>query len=252
MNLKKVIKNFLIMVPVMILISAPAIAQRVAFINSETIREHFIEAQQAEQRIQSMVEEWKREMAGLQKEIEALEFEIEKNRLIWSDDEKREKKDMLERKQVELKTFAKKRFEPGGEYDNIVKEIMRPVEEKIYAAVQKVAADERYDIILDQSIQPLPYVNFKYDMTVDVLRNLGVDVEELEKELQEKIKKDPRNKQPKSYEPRRRSRSRRINPNEREVQREETQQPEAEEQEENPNMDPRRRDKQPDQVPEIK
>ena len=60
--------------------------------------------------------------------------------------------------------------------------MMKPVEDKIYAAVQQVAADEGYDVILDKSSQNIPYMNAKYDLTVKVLRKLGVDVDKLEKE----------------------------------------------------------------------
>ena len=87
---------------------------------------------------------------------------------------------------------------------------MLPVEEKFMQAIQQVASKEKYDIIWDQSKQPLAYVNFKYDITLKVLKTLGIDVEALEKEQDEKIKKDPRNKEPeqsKTQKTRRRSRT---------------------------------------------
>lgn len=183
---------------------------RVGFVSSDIIRDKFIEANQAEQRIQSIVEEWKRELAAMQKNIENLEFEISKNRLIWSDEERVAKERELEQLKERRLQFARAKFEPNGEYDVTVKMIKQPVEEKIYAAIQEVSADKGYDLIWDQSVQPLAYVNFKYDITVSVLRKLGVDVAELEKELQKKISNDPRNqkRQPKTGS--RRSRSRRV------------------------------------------
>lgn len=170
-----------------------ATAQKVGFLSSKMIRDQLPDAKIAEQRVQTMVEEWKREIASMEEQIAAIEFEIKKNRLIWSESERankeKEYKSLILRKQQ----YAKEKFDAGGEYDVIVNEVMRPVEEKIYAAVQEVASKEKYDIIWDQSSQPLPYVNFKYDITLKILRLLGVDVEALEKEQQEKISKDPRN-----------------------------------------------------------
>ncbi len=55
-------------------------SQRVAFINSQLIRSKFTESQQAEQRNKSFVDEWKRELNSLQKNVENLKFEINKNR----------------------------------------------------------------------------------------------------------------------------------------------------------------------------
>lgn len=172
-----------------------AYAQRVGFISSDVIRKHLPEAQAANQRIQSIVEEWKRELDAIETNIKNMQFDIEKNRLIWSDKEKYDKETQLGDLQRSKVTFAKMKFEAGGEYDVTVETIMKPVEEKIYAAVQQVSAEEKFDIIWDKSVMPLPYVNFKFDLTVKVLKKLDVDVKELEKELEQKIDKDPRNKE---------------------------------------------------------
>lgn len=197
-------------------------AQKVGFISSNTIRERFLEAKQSEQRVQSIVDEWKRELAALQSQIDNLEFEIKKNRLIWSDQERQSKDMELQNLKTQREGYAKTKFEPNGEYDGIVKEIMKPIEEKIYAAVQEVAADQGYDIIWDQSTQPLAYVNFKYDITVKVLRKLGVDVDELEKELNKKIDNDPRNKEPEVKKSRRTSRTKKTQTKETEDNKTET------------------------------
>ncbi|MBM2814539.1 MAG: ompH [Ignavibacteria bacterium] len=176
-------------------------AQKVGFISSETIRDKFPEAKQTDQRINSMVEEWKREIDALEKEISALEFEIQKNRLVWSDDEKIEKEKDLEGKRSKRRDMAKMKFGSGGEYDNTARMLMQPIEDKIYAAIQEVSTEDGYDIIWDLSVQPLAYQNFKYDITVKVLRKLGVDVEQLEKEQKEKIDRDPRNQKKESATP---------------------------------------------------
>ncbi len=184
-------------------------AQKVGFMSSDALRANFPEAKAAEQRVQSIVDEWKRELASLQQQIENMEFESKKNRLIWTDTERSVKdKELLELSKAR-EAYAKVKFEPNGEYDQIVKEVMKPIETKIYAAVQEVSASDGYDIIWDQSTQPLAYVNFKYDITVKILRKLGVDVSALEKEQNDKIKNDPRNEQKETNKPRRRSRSQR-------------------------------------------
>lgn len=196
-------------------------AQKVAFISSDEIRKHFPAAKQADQRIQSIVDEWKREINAFETQIENLEFEIQKNRLVWSDDERKKKLEELEDLKKRKMLYSRTKFEPGGEYDQIVEQMMMPIEEKIYAAVREVSVEQGFDIVWDKSLQPLAYVNFKYDLTVKVLRKLGVDVDKLEEELDEKIKKDPRNIEKDTRQaPRKRSRSRRTQP--REIQREDS------------------------------
>ena len=175
--------------------SLTLLSQKTGFINSQMIREKLPDAKLAEQRCQTMVDEWKRELKSMEDKEESLQFEIKKNRLIWSDAEKQKADKDLKDLQSKRLIYANEKFSPSFEceYDKIVKEIMKPVEEKIFAAVQEVAAKEKYDIIHDQSIQPLAYVNFKYDITLKVLKLLGVDVSTEEAEQQKKIDADARN-----------------------------------------------------------
>lgn len=168
-------------------------SQKIAFISSAQIRESFLEAKSADQRIRTIVDEWKREEKEMDQLIEAKEFEIQKNRLIWTENEKIQNNNELRDLKNQRMNFSKEKYAVGGEYDKIVVAILKPVEEKIYAAVQKVAATMNVDIVWDKSQQPLTYTNFKFDITLKVLKELGVNTSELEAELNKKIQADPRN-----------------------------------------------------------
>ena len=196
---------------VIIFTNAHLFSQRVGFFSSQMIRDKLPDARLAEQRCQSIVEEWKRELRSMEDKEEALRFEMRKNRLIWSDAEKARKDKELSDLQAQRVKYAQEKFQaPDAEYDKIVMQVMLPVEEKIFAAVHQVASKEKYDFIWDQSTQPLAYVNFKHDITLKVLKVLGVDVSIEEKEQERKIEQDPRNDEDKRREsqaPRRRTRT---------------------------------------------
>ena len=188
----------------------PIYSQKVAFISSSMIRDKMPDVKLAEQRCQTMIDEWKRELKSMEDKEESLKFDMQKNRLIWSDAERTKKDKELADLQTERLKYAKEKFSPNGESDQMVINVMRPVEEKIFAAVQEVASKEKIDFVWDQSTQPLSYVHFKYDLTLKVLKLLGVDVSLEEKEQQQKITSDPRNDEDKrnqSQQPRRRSRT---------------------------------------------
>jgi len=160
---------------------------RVGFISSEEIRKRFPEAQQAEQRLRSLADEWQRTLEELGKQIAQLEEEIQKNRLIWTDEERRQKEVELERLRRRREDFFRQCFAPGGRYDSAAAAIYQPVEAKIFAAVQAVAIAEGYDFVWDKSRQPLVFANPKFDLTVKVLKRLGVDTKELEAVQQQQI-----------------------------------------------------------------
>lgn len=169
-------------------------AQKVGYIASQVIRERWQDMIQAQQRIQSLVDDWKRELATMQKQIDEMDLEVKKNRLVWSADERQEKEEQLRKKRAEREDFAKKKFEPGGEYDQQAAAILKPVEEKLYTVVQDVSASEGYDVVLDKTTMPIPYVNPKYDLTVKVLKKLNIPADDLEEKQKKAIEDDPRNK----------------------------------------------------------
>ncbi len=164
---------------------------KVGYVATQVIRERFPEAQQAEQRIKTMTEEWKKELEDKQRLIAQSEDEIRKNRLIWSDEERRKKEAEKERLKTELEQFSADKFGPGGDFDKIVRDMYKPIEEKIAAAVEAVSRAEGYDIIWDKSTHPLVYVNPRYDITIKVMERLEIPVEDLKAQYEEKLKDAP-------------------------------------------------------------
>jgi outer membrane protein len=177
-------------------------AQKIGYVSTEAIRDKFEPGKAAEARLQSAVDEWKAELATRQKDIDELEVEYKKNRLIWTDQERQQKEKEIEEKRRDRDRFAKDKFEPGGEHDKLAKDLLGAVWQKIYTAVQKVAAAEGYDMVWDKATQPLVYVNAKFDLTVKVMKELGIDAGDMEKKQKDAIENDPRNKR--ANEPRRR------------------------------------------------
>ncbi len=192
-----------------LLLSVPCWSQKVGYIASQAVRDRWQDMIQATQRIQSMVDDWKRELTQMQQQIDDLEVEIKKNRLIWSAEERSAKEAELQKKKATREDFAHKKFDPSGEYETQTYSIMKPIEEKLFLATQDVAASEGYDIVLDKSTQPIPYANPKFDITVKVMKKLNIPAEDLEEKQKKAIEDDPKNKkdreQPQT--PRKRSRT---------------------------------------------
>ena len=186
-------RNVLFSILVMLFMMQPMFSQKIGYVSSQAIREKFPEAKQAEQRLQTMVDNWKRELDDQQKVINELDLEIKKNRLVWTEVEKAEKIATFERKKKEREEYATRKLGPNGEYDAAIALVFRGVEEKIYAAIQEVSLSDNYDIVWDKATQPLVFINPKYDLTVKVLKKLGINVDDMEKQQQEAIDKDPRN-----------------------------------------------------------
>ena len=171
--------------PIQMLAQTP----KVGFVNSATIRERSGDYQNAKQRIESIVSDWKKQIDEQQAAIQALETDIVKKRLIWSEAELRDKEQTLQRKRLDKEEFVRKKFNSGGEFDTLVVVTMKPVEAKIAAAIQEVGITEGYDYVWDKTTQPLLYANPRYDLTVKVMEKLGLFTDDIKAKLQESIDK---------------------------------------------------------------
>jgi len=188
-----------------------ASAQKIGYVSTKTIQSKYEAYTMAEARLNALVEEWKTELDRMQTDIDDLELEIKKNRLVWTDQERQAKEQEVADRRRQREKFANEKFSPGGDHDKQAEILFKAVWEKIYIAIQKVSAEDGYDMVWDKSVQPLVYVNAKYDITVKVMKQLGIDAGDLEKKQLEVIDSDPRNK--KVDEPRaRRSRRRSTSP----------------------------------------
>ncbi|NQW30535.1 MAG: OmpH family outer membrane protein [Ignavibacteria bacterium] len=196
-----------IIVGVALLLPMLAVAQKVGYVSSDAIRTAYEPNRQAEERLNALVTEWKGELAQRQRDVDELEIEMKKNRLIWSDAERQQKDRELEDKRSDRDKFAREKFEPGGEHDKVAEGLFKAIWDKIYFGIQKVAAAEGYDMVWDKSVQPLVYVNAKYDITVKVMKELGIDADDLERKQKLVVEGDPRNQR--AEEPRKRKSRRR-------------------------------------------
>lgn len=162
---------------------------KVAFVNSNTIRERFPDYQTAKQRLESLVADWKRQSEDQLAQIQTLEAEIQKKRLVWSEAELKDRETLLQKRRQDREDFIRKTFNSGGTFDTEAANLMRPVEAKIAAAIQEVAITENYDYVWDKSSQPLLYANPRFDITAKVMDKLGLFTDDIKAKLNEAIDK---------------------------------------------------------------
>lgn len=117
---------------------------------------------------------WEDEALSKQTELQELEAEFEKQKLILSDDKKREREAAIGAKREALDAYTRQVFGPNGTAERKNQELLRPILENITNAIEAVAVEGGYDLIL--SLQAVAYINPSYDITEEVLTRL----EELE------------------------------------------------------------------------
>jgi len=150
-------------------------AQKFAYVDTEYILEQMPEYRAAQQKLNDFAKEWEAQIQAYKKEIDKMFRDYRAERLILSDAVKKEREEAIFAKEKELEDFKKAKFSPGGELDKKREELLKPIQDKVFDAIQELAKDNALDFVFDKSGSvTMLYTNSKYDRSDEVLDYLGI------------------------------------------------------------------------------
>lgn len=149
-------------------------AQRFAYVNTEYILNNIPEYADAQKQIDQLSNDWKAEVDRRQKEIDDLYKAFQNEQYLLTEDQKQARIKEIEDKESALKDYQKQKFGYDGELYKKREELVKPIQDKVYAAIQKLAQDRGYDFIFDKaSGTTILYADDKNDRSDDILRAMG-------------------------------------------------------------------------------
>jgi outer membrane protein len=168
-------KKLLILTISFLLLATGIHAQRYAIIDSKYILDKLPEYKEAQKALDQFSEQWQQEVDQKQALVDKMFKEYDAEEVMLSDVLKKKRQDELYNKEKELRDLQKKRFGFEGDLFKKRQELIKPIQDRVYNAVQKLAVEKQYDFILDKSEGiTVIFADPKLDKSADVLRNLGV------------------------------------------------------------------------------
>lgn len=151
-------------------------SQRFSYVDTDYILEKMPEYRSAQKQLDNLAEEWKAEIQAKMKEIDRLYKAYQAEQVLLPEDIRKKKEDEILAKENELNEYKKSKFGPEGELYKKRKELIKPIQDKVFEAIQELAKEEGLDFIFDKagSVTML-YVNAKYDRSDEILEILGVE-----------------------------------------------------------------------------
>lgn len=150
-------------------------AQKYACFDSEFVLSSVPDYKQAQQRLDQYAIDWQKELEAKQQELESLRNAFQQEAYLLPENLKRRRLEDLRSKEEEVKTLQRERFGVGGDLDKKRAELIKPVQDRVYNALQRIATEKGYAFIFDKAgNSSLAYVNPKYDVSSQVLEMLGV------------------------------------------------------------------------------
>ena len=149
-------------------------AQKFVYVDTDYILERIPEYKQAQKSLDETAQKWRDEIDMMYKEIDELYRAYQAEQVLMPEDMKIRKQKEIEDKEKEVKDYQKQKFGYEGELFQKKQELVKPIQDKIYNEIQKMASEKYYDFIFDKSSGiSMLYANPKYDKSDDILRAMG-------------------------------------------------------------------------------
>lgn len=150
-------------------------AQRYAIIDTKYILNKIPEYKEADKKLQQIGEQWQKEIDDRQVQLDKMYKNYEAEQFMLTDELKKKREDELFVKEKEIRDLQKRRFGYEGDLFKERQRLVKPVQDKVYNAVQKLAVARSYDFILDKSEGiTVIFADPKLDKSDDVLKELGI------------------------------------------------------------------------------
>ncbi len=160
-------------------ISMTSYAQRVAYVDVSLILNSMPEYGSAQRTLDQTAEKWKQEIETEYAKIEEMYRRYQAEQVLLSDKARQQREDEIVEKEKQVRGLQQKRFGPEGELFKKRQELVKPIQDKVFNAIQDYATEKSLDIIFDKSSGvTIIYANPQYDKTEDVMEKLGIKKEE--------------------------------------------------------------------------
>jgi outer membrane protein len=158
----------------LLLASATVSAQRYAIIDTKYILDKLPEYKDADKRLATISEQWQKEIDEKQGQLNQMYRNFEAEQYMLSDELKKKREDQLFNLEKDVRDLQKKRFGYEGDLFKERQKLVKPVQDKVYNAIQKMAVNRGYDFVLDKSEGiTVIFADPKLDKSEEVLKELG-------------------------------------------------------------------------------
>ncbi|MBI3138175.1 MAG: OmpH family outer membrane protein [Sphingobacteriales bacterium] len=150
-------------------------AQKYAIIDTRYILDKMPEYKEAQKQLDDIAAGWQKDIDSKQAELDKMYKDYEAEQVMLTEELRKKREDQLFNKEKDLRDLQRKRFGFEGDLFKKRQELVKPVQDKVYNAVQKMAVSRGYDFVLDKSEGiTIIFADPKLDKSEDVLRDLGV------------------------------------------------------------------------------
>ncbi|MFC5194627.1 OmpH family outer membrane protein [Bizionia hallyeonensis] len=174
--MKQMKLKVLFLVATVFMLSMSSFAQRgvrIGYIDTEYILENVPEYQQATSQLETKVQKWKSEIEQQLGTIAQKRKDLSNEKALLTKELIAEREEDIAFEEKEILDYQQKRFGPNGDLMIQKKQLIQPIQDQIFSAVQDIAEAKKYDFVFDKSADVVMLYSAKrYDFSEQVIRSL--------------------------------------------------------------------------------
>lgn len=160
-----------------------AVAQRYAYVDTEYILSNIPEYNDAQNYLDDLSVTWQSEIEAKFAEISRLYEKFQNEAVLLPQELKKKRENEIVYKEREIQELQRKKFGPDGELDQKRKEMVQPIQEKIFNAIEKIATEKNYGFVFDKAAgMSILYSDPNLDISDDVLDEVGTIIQTVRRE----------------------------------------------------------------------
>ena len=146
---------------------------KIGYVDSDTIMKLLPEAQDAQKKLDAIIKDWQEELSKMERNWKTKYDDYDKRKLILSEQKRAEIEKELVALEDQTSRYRQEKFGVKGELFQKQEELMKPIQNRIFTAIQEVAKEKEYDFIFDRSGDIIfLYAKEEFDVTTLVIEKL--------------------------------------------------------------------------------
>lgn len=169
-------KNLLLLV-IIAFLSLPLFGQKYAYIDSEYILGNMPDYVEAQAELDRLAAQWQREIESKFKSIDSMYKKFQVEAITLPEKMKKSREEAIIAAEKEAKDLQKRRFGKDGDLFKKREELVKPIQDKVFTAINNYAKDKGYAFIFDVAgAMTIVYADPKWDINDAIMQKLGISV----------------------------------------------------------------------------
>ncbi len=148
-------------------------AQKIASVDINKVLESQQEYISAQAQLDELASKWKREIEVEYDKIKGLYNRYQAEQVLLSEEVSRQKEEEIMNKEKQVREMQKEKFGPEGALFKKRQQLIQPIQDRVYEAIETYATEKGYDYIFDRAGNSgILFANNRYDKTEDIIGEL--------------------------------------------------------------------------------